>query len=446
MDLPQNPPSNTPQARKGWVALTPMLLLAALMVAFGLLAGDFSKVSMAVVFLFTSVASLLTLRGHSLEERIKVFSHGAGNSELLLMIWIFVLAGAFASSAKAMGAVTATVDLTLRFLPGSALLAGLFLASCIVSLCIGTSVGTIVALVPMASELSARTGTSLPLIVAAVVGGSFFGDNLSFISDTTVVATRTQGCSMRDKFRTNFRIVLPAAVACFIIYVWVGLGGQHSAYTPDAAVDLWRIAPYALVLVTALLGVNVLVVLLMGIAATGAVGMAEGCYGINGWVASMAEGIGGMGELILISMMAGGLLAVVRRGGGIAFIVNALTSRVKSRRGAEVCISLLVAFTNCCTANNTVAILSVGGIAKDISERYGVDKRRAASLLDIFSCIVQGIIPYGAQMLMAAGLAAISPMEIIPNLYYPMLLIMAAAVSIALTKSANNNDGKKENQ
>ncbi len=427
---------------KGWVALMPLLLLALLMVAMGLLAGDFSKVSMAVVFLLTSVASLFTLRGRTLEQRVKVFSRGAGNSELLLMIWIFVLAGAFASSAKAMGAVTATVDLTMALLPCSMLLAGLFLASCIVSLCIGTSVGTIVALVPMAAELSARTGTSLPLIVAAVVGGSFFGDNLSFISDTTVAATRTQGCSMRDKFRTNFRIVLPAAVVCFIIYVWIGVGSSHAGYTTNGNIDLWRVIPYALVLVTALSGVNVLVVLLMGIVAAGIVGITEGCYNLMGWVGSMAEGIGGMGELILISMMAGGLLAVVRKSGGIAFVVNALTSRVKSRRGAEACISLLVAFTNCCTANNTVAILSVGGIAKDISRRYGVDSRRAASLLDMFSCIVQGIIPYGAQLLMAAGLAAVSPMEIIPNLYYPMLLVVAAAVSIALTKSDDKTDSK----
>ncbi len=445
MDLTQSSPTQTPPSRRGWVALTPLLLLAVLMVGFGLLADDFSKVPMAIVFLFTSIASLLTLRGHTLEERIKVFSHGAGNSELLLMVWIFVLAGAFASSAKAMGAVTATVDLTLSLLPSSVLLAGLFLASCVVSLCIGTSVGTIVALVPMAAELSTRTGTSLPLIVAAVVGGSFFGDNLSFISDTTVVATRTQGCSMRDKFRTNFRIVLPAAVVCFLIYIGIGMGGQHAAYTPSGSLDLWRILPYALVLVTAVAGVNVLVVLVLGIAATGIVGITEGSYDLLGWVSAMAEGIGGMGELILISMMAGGLLAVIRKGGGIDCIVNALTSRVKSRRGAEVCISLLVALTNCCTANNTVAILSVGGIAKDISERYGVDNRRAASLLDMFSCIVQGFIPYGAQLLMAAGLAEVSPMEIIPNLYYPMLLIVAAAVSIAFAKSKTDSHAQKKN-
>lgn len=350
------------------------------------------------------------------------------------MVWIFVLAGAFAKSAQEMGAVSATVDLTVMCLPADVLLAGLFLASCVVSICIGTSVGTIVALVPMAAEMAVRTGTALPLMVAAVVGGSFFGDNLSFISDTTVAATRTQDCRMQDKFRTNFRIVWPAALLCFLIYMAIGLAGDHRTAAIATEFHLWRVLPYAVVLVTAIAGMNVMSVLCLGCLLTGVVGIAEGSYDLGGWLTAMGQGICGMGELIVISMMAGGLLAVVRKGGGVTWLVRGLTRRVHSRRGAECCISALVGLTNCCTANNTVAILSVGAITKDISERYGVDKRRAASLLDIFSCAVQGVLPYGAQLLMAGGLALVSPVAIIPYLYYPALLALAALVSIALTR------------
>lgn len=420
--------------RRGWLALLPLVLLAVLMCAFGTLMGDFSKVPMTIVFLLVSVASFLTLRGYSMEERVETFSRGAGSKELLLMVWIFVLAGAFAKSAQAMGAVSATVDLTMACLPESMLLGGLFVAACIVSLCMGTSVGTIVALVPVAAEMSGRIETPVPLMVAAVVGGAFFGDNLSFISDTTVAATRTQECSMRDKFRTNFRIVLPAALVCLAIYVVMGYQHGASAGVAHDSLHLWRVLPYLAVLFTAICGLNVLLSLTLGLVLTGLVGALDGTLTFAGWISSMAEGVGGMGELILISMMAGGLLAVVRKAGGVTYMVRGITRRVHSRRGAEVCIGALVSLTNLCTANNTVAILSVGSIVKDIAVRYGVDRRRSASLLDIFSCVVQGIIPYGAQLLMASGLALVSPMAIIPYLYYPMLLAAAAFVSIAFSR------------
>lgn len=440
MDIKQREDRRLRPRRRGWLALMPLILLAVLMAMLGTIMGNFSKVPMTIVFLLTSIASLFTLRGYKIEERVRCFSHGAGSPDLLLMVWIFVLAGAFASSAKAMGAVSATVDLTMICLPDSALLAGLFLVSCIVSICIGTSVGTIVALVPMASELASRSGIVLPLMVAAVVGGSFFGDNLSFISDTTVAATKTQNCSMRDKFRTNFRIVLPAALICFIIYVLLGQGAQSQIFfSANGEIHWVRVLPYVAVLVSALCGVNVLIVLCLGTLLTGIVGVADGAYTLSGWITSMAEGVTGMGDLILISMIAGGLLAVVRKGGGVTYLVRALTRRVHSRRGAECCISALVALTNCCTANNTVAILSVGSITKDISERFGVDKRRAASLLDIFSCVTQGIIPYGAQLLMASGLAVISPLDITPYLYYPLLLAVCAIISILISKKKYPN-------
>lgn len=353
------------------------------------------------------------------------------------MVWIFVLAGAFANSAREMGAVSATVDLTLWCLPESMLLPGLFFAACVVSLCIGTSVGTVVALVPMALELAERTGMGVPLVVAAVVGGAFFGDNLSFISDTTVAATRTQGCSMRDKFRTNFRIVLPAAMLCFVLYILLGTQrGADDFHSAAPVLHVWRILPYAAVLVFALMGMNVLLVLCLGIVLTGIVGIGEGLFGWQGWLTSLSAGIAGMGELILVSMMAGGLLAVVRKGGGVTWLVRGLTRRVHTRKGAEFCIAVLVSATNLCTANNTVAILSVGSIVRDISARFGVDRRRAASLLDIFSCVVQGVIPYGAQLLMAGGLAQISPVEIVPYLYYPMILGGVTLLGIALGKGA----------
>ena len=420
--------------RKGWLALTPLLLLALIMGGLGIAFGDFYKVPMTVVFLIVSIASLFTLRGYSVEERISTFSQGAGQRNLLLMVWIFVLAGAFAKSAQAMGAVSATVDLTMYFLPSNMLLAGLFLSACVVSLCVGTSVGTIVALIPVAAEMAERTSTTPALMIAAVVGGAFFGDNLSFISDTTVAATRTQGCSMRDKFRTNFLIVLPAAVLCFIIYLVIGLSEGHHTASQPVALHLWRVLPYAFVLISAIAGMNVLLSLCSGLVLTAVVGMLDGSLTLSDWLQGVAEGIGGMGELILISMMAGGLLSVVRRAGGITYMVRGITRRVHSRKGAELCIAALVSLTNLFTANNTVAILSVGSIVNDISTRYGVDKKRAASLLDIFSCIVQGVIPYGAQLLMASGLASLSPFSIIPYLYYPPLLAAAALASIVLSK------------
>ncbi len=419
--------------RRGWVALLPLALLVLLMGGLGIYFGDFYRVPMTVVFTIVGIMSLFTLRGYKVDERVGVFSSGAGNKDLLLMVWIFVLAGAFAKSAQSMGAVSATVDFTMKCLPESMLLGGLFVSACIVSLCVGTSVGTIVALVPVATEMAVRVGSPIPLMVAAVVGGSFFGDNLSFISDTTVAATRTQNCSMRDKFRTNFLIVLPAAIACFAIYLVIGMCGE-TMQLQISGLHLVRILPYLIVFVTAVCGINVLVSLCLGIIFTGIVGFVDGMLTLESWIASLAEGVADMGELILISMMAGGLLAVVRKAGGVTYLVRGITRSVKSKKGAEFCISALVGLTNLCTANNTVAILSVGNIVKTISDRYGVDKRRAASLLDIFSCVVQGIIPYGAQLLMASGLAMISPLEIIPFLYYPFLLAIAAVVSILIKK------------
>ncbi len=422
--------SNTPSitTRHGLWALSPMVLLIALFVGLSVYFRDFYKVPLLIIFIVTSGYALYTLRGRSLEQRLSIFSRGAGDPTLLLMVWIFVLAGAFASSAKAMGSIDTTVSLTLMLMPQSMILAGIFAASCFVSLSIGTSVGTVVAIIPVAAGLSAHTGLSLPLIVASAVGGAFFGDNLSFISDTTVVATKTQGCRMRDKFRTNLLIALPAALLSLFIYIMMGLGSDATVQV--GGIDFWKVVPYLFVLIAAIAGMNVLLVLLIGIVLTGVVGIADGAYDLAGWLVSLSQGIEGMAELILISMMAGGLLSIIRTNGGISWLLHLMTSGVHGRRGAELSIAGLVVLTNLCTANNTVAILSVGSLARDIAERYGVDPRKSASLLDTFSCCIQGVIPYGAQLLMASGLAAISPTSIIPYLFYPFLLCLSALVAI----------------
>lgn len=416
--------------RNGLLALSPLLFMALLFVGLSLLTGDFYKVPLPIIFITTSAYSILTLRGVKLEERIREFSKGAGDGNLMLMIWIFVLAGAFAASAKDMGAISATVDLTLYLLPANAILPGIFLAACFVSLSIGTSVGTIVALVPVATGVAQKVGIDPQLLVASAVGGAFFGDNLSFISDTTVVATRTQGCRLKDKFLVNFRIVLPAALVTLLAYIV--LGQEQQAVPTDGNINLLKVLPYIVVLVTALMGMNVILVLFVGNLLTGVVGVICGGFDMIGWISSMAGGIGSMGELILISMLAGGLLQVIRRGGGITWLIRMLTRRVISKTGAELSIAGLVSLTNLCTANNTVAILSVGQLSRDIARRYNVDNRKAASILDTFSCCVQGLIPYGAQLLMASGLSGISPFAIIPYLYYPMSMGVVALLAIFL--------------
>jgi len=376
----------------------------------------------------SSIYAVIISRGMTLRKRIEIFNKGAGTSQMMLMIWIFVLAGAFANSAKMMGAIDATVNLALFLLPAKMILAGLFLAACFISLSIGTSVGTIVALVPIAAGMADYTGMSLPMIVAVVVGGSFFGDNLSFISDTTIVATSTQECRLSDKFRVNSYLVMP--VACFMLIVYIFMGIHTQAVHPSGNIDILKVIPYSVVLVTAVLGMNVMAVLTIGLFLTGIIGILLGAFDFFGWMQAMGNGILGMGELIIITIMAGGMLELIKYNGGIDFIISHMTRQVNSKRGAELSIATLVSLVNICTANNTVAILTVGGIAKKIGDRFGVDNRKCASILDTFSCMMQGIIPYGAQLLMAGGLAAINPISIIPFLYYPFLLGIMALASI----------------
>lgn len=437
--------SSRVSTRRGLLAVSPLLLMVVFFLAMSLVTGSFYKVPLVIVFIIASAYALF-ITNHPdatrpaeselhrgllpIAERVSVFSRGAGEKNLMMMLWIFILAGAFAASAKQMGAIDSTVAMTLRALPVSLLVPGLFLAACFVSLSIGTSVGTVMALVPVATGVASSSGLALPLVVGAVVGGAFFGDNLSFISDTTIVATRSQGVRLSDKFRTNIRIALPAAVICFALYCVLGHGGHNVASIPDFS--LLKVVPYLAVLVAAVLGVDVMLVLLLGNVLTGAIGLATGSFDVAGWFASMAKGVSGMNETILIALLAGGLMEVIRHNGGIDFLISRLTRHIRGKRGAEAAISALVVLTNCVTANNTVAILSVGRISSDIADRYGVNKCKSASLLDTFSCVAQGLLPYGAQLLLASSLAALSPLQIIPYLYYNFLLGVVAIGGILL--------------
>lgn len=405
-----------------------------------------TSLSLTVAFMVSSIYAVAISGGMPIKKRIDTYSRGAGANNLMLMLWIYVLAGAFAASAKAMGAVDATVNLALSLLPASMILPGLFLAACFISLSIGTSVGTIVALVPIAAGLAHSVDANLALTVAIIVGGAYFGDNLSFISDTTVVATQTQGCQMSDKFRVNALIVVPAAFLILAIYGVMGMGTK--APTHIGEVEYLKVLPYIVVLITAICGMNVMAVLTLGTILCGAIGIgfhylgtdmtaansmgATGSYDLFGWFSAMGNGVIGMGELIIIAMMAGGMLEIIRENGGIDYIIKKLTSHVGSKRGAELSIAALVSMVNICTANNTVAILTVGNIAKKIGDKFGVDNRKAASILDTFSCTVQGLIPYGVQMLLAAGLSGLNPLDIIPYLYYPIAIGVAALLAVLL--------------
>lgn len=416
-----------------FLSLSPLFLFLTLYLVTSLLAGDFYTMPISVAFIASSIYAITLMRGMRLNERLEHFSAGAADKNILLMIWIFILAGAFAQSAKAMGAVDATVDLALTVIPPRFLTVGIFLASCFISISIGTSVGTIVALMPIVSGLAAETGLDTAYLSAIVVGGSFFGDNLSFISDTTIAATRTQECAMVDKFRTNFRIVLPAALVTLMLYL-VGSADMVAFQEPEH-IEWLKVVPYLLVLIFAIIGMPVMIVLVVGIAATGIIGVASGTLGVFDWCGELGEGILSMGELIIITLLAGGMLETIRINGGIDYLISRLTRHITGPRGAQGAIAALVCMANLCTANNTIAILSVGSIAREIADRFGVDRRKSASLLDTFSCFVQGFLPYGPQLMMAASLASISPLAIISKLYYPLALGICAVIAILIGRN-----------
>ncbi|WP_415874767.1 Na+/H+ antiporter NhaC family protein [Clostridium sp.] len=396
--------------------------------------NDFYKMPVSVSFIAASIVAIAMNTKESINKKVEVFCKGAGNTDIILMIIIFILAGAFAEVAKVMGAVDSTVNLGLTILPGNILIAGVFIICCFISLSIGTSVGTIAALAPMALGIAEKTGIPVGLALGAVVSGAMFGDNLSMISDTTIAATRTQGCDMRDKFKMNFAIVIPAAVATAVVFAFINIG-NNAALDGSYSYSIIKVLPYMVVLIAALIGINVMLVLVGGTIFAGAVGIMTNTFDVWGFLKAIQDGIAGMSELIIISLLIGGMVEVIKYNGGIDFLLNFITKRIKSKKGAEFGIAALVSVVDICTANNTIAIVMAGPIAKNIADKYDIDPRRAASLLDIFSCFFQGIIPYGAQILTAVGVAGamkISPFDVMRYLYYPYLMGICAILAVAL--------------
>jgi len=421
------PQHKTVSVGKGLLSLSPVVLFLLLYLAVSAVIGDFYKIPIAVALAAACIWSIAVFRGRSLTERIEVFSRSAGHSDILYMVWIFILAGAFASLAREIGAVEATVSMTLHIFPAEFIVPGLFLAACFISLSIGTSVGTVVALSPLAAEIAAESGGNTPFIVAAVLGGAFFGDNLSFISDTTIAATRTQGCNTGDKFRANLWLAVPAACVTLAAYMAIPSGiGEVSAEATDRP---WLVLPYLIIIAMAVCSINVTVVLCCGIAATLLLGLTGGTSATD-MLGFMGGGIDSMCNLIIITLLAAGMLGVVKATGGISFLLQALTRHTSGKRGAQTCIAVLVAAVNVCTANNTVAIITSGSISRDIAERFGLDPRKTASLLDTCSCITQCLIPYGAQTLLATSLAGITPAEPWRYLIYPWALAVCVTLSI----------------
>lgn len=416
--------------RRGLLAISPIIVFLAFYLVVSIIMGDFYKMPIAVALVIASMWAVSIFRGKTLSQRIEIFSKEAGSSNVLYMVWIFVLAGAFAMLAQKVGAVEATVNLTLKYLPPEFVVPGIFIAACFISVSIGTSVGTVVALTPLAVELAQTSGGDVPFFVAVVLGGAFFGDNLSFISDTTIAATRTQGCQMNEKFKANLWIALPAAVATLILYVVMGARVDNIAITQE--INPVLILPYLIIIITAVMGINVTVVLAFGIVSAMLIAIING-YAIFDLFGFMGQGIDSMGNLIIITLLAAGMLGLIKAAGGINYLLQLLSSRIFGVRGGQASIAVIVSLVNMCTANNTVAIITVGSLSKQIASRFGISPRKTASLLDTCSCITQCLIPYGAQTLLATQLAEISPVEPFKYLYYPWILAFAVALSIIFT-------------
>ncbi|MEG0306406.1 MAG: Na+/H+ antiporter NhaC family protein [Clostridium sp.] len=415
------------------IALIPLGVFLLVYLVSSIITKDFYAMPVSVAFLIAAVVALAMNTKKTFEEKLHIFCKGSGNTNIILMILIFILAGSFAQVAKDMGAVDSTVNLGLSILPANIMLVGIFVIGCFISISIGTSVGTIVALTPVAVSISEKLGTPIGLVVAAVVGGAMFGDNLSMISDTTIAAAKTQGCEMKDKFRCNFKFALLAAViSAFILFI---LGGSGTVtLETEYSYSLIKILPYILVLLGAIAGGNVMVVLTFGTLISGIIGVVTGSFDVWGFISSISTGMLNMGELIVITILVAGTVEIIKANGGIDFIINLIKSKIKGERGAKLGIAALVSIVDACTANNTVAIVMAGPIAKEVGKEYNIEPKKLASILDMFSCVVQGIIPYGAQLLMAAGIAGISSFEIMQFLFYPYILGIIALIAIIMKK------------
>ncbi|AWI03376.1 Na+/H+ antiporter NhaC family protein [Clostridium drakei] len=413
------------------LALLPLGVFMVLFLGVSIIMKDFYKMPVIVALIIASTIAILQNRKVPVELKVERFCRGAGDSSIILMCLIFILAGAFAEVSKAMGAVDSTVNLGLSVFPPSFMVAGIFIIGSFLSMSLGTSVGTIVTLSPIAVGISQKTGLPIGFLIAAVVSGAMFGDGLSMISNSTVAATKTQDCEMVDKFKANFKIVLPPAIITLLIYAFLTFG-MNINHSGDYSYQFIKILPYIAVLGVALTGFNVVLVLVGGIVLASIIGLIYGSFDIFTVFQLCAKGIAGMEDISMISILIGGIGELIKFNGGIDYLLNMIRKRVHSRKGAEFGIGVLVSLVDLCTANNTVSIVIVGSLAKDLSESYGVDKRKTASLLDTFACFIQGCIPYGAQLLVASSLAAISPFLIMKYLCYPYLLGIASIFAIIL--------------
>lgn len=431
------------QKGNGW-ALLPLGVFLVLFVGSGIITGDFYKLPVLVAIIIAAIVALAMNRKDSLNIKVERFAKGAGHPDIIIMVLIFILAGAFSEVAKGMGAVDSTVNLALSVLPQSLVVAGIFVIGAFISISMGTSMGTIAALGPIAVGISEQAHVSVTLAIAGVIGGAMFGDNLSVVSDTTIAAVRTQKTNMTDKLKVNFFIVLPAAIVTVILLLVMTLGNTSSVEIKDFS--WFKILPYIGVLVAAIFGANVLSILTGGIVLAGVIGLADGSYTLSSLAKTVTEGIGGMSELIILSLLIGGMVELIRYNGGIQFLLNLLTRRIQTKKGGEFSIAGLVSLTNLATANNTISIITAGPLAKEISDKYSIDNRKSASLLDLFSCSVQGLIPYGAQMLLAAGFAKVSPIEIIPFTFYPMLTAVCGIIAIVIGFPRLNKKSKSSKE
>ncbi|EIT85592.1 Na+/H+ antiporter family protein [Fictibacillus macauensis ZFHKF-1] len=431
----------TNQKANGW-ALMPFVLFLLLFIGTGVITGDFYKLPVVIAIMIAAVVALAMNRKESLTSKIERFAKGAGNIDIMMMVFIFILAGGFSESAKGMGAVKATVNVALTIIPENLLVVGLFLIAAFISLAMGTSMGTIAALGPIGAGISGQTDLSMALTLAAVIGGAMFGDNLSIISDTTIAAVRTQQTQMRDKFKVNFMIVLPAAIITCLILFFVTMG--NVSHVTSGSYTIIKLLPYVLVLVAALLGLNVFIVLGGGIVLSGIIGLADGSYHITSFLKTITDGMFGMSELVFLAIFIGGTVELISYNGGISFLLNIFTKRISTKKGAEFGIAGLVSATNLSTANNTISIITAGPLAKQIADEYGIDRRKSASLLDIFSCSIQGLIPYGAQALTAAKIGSISPVSLVGYSFYPILIALCGmgAILIGYPKRLSKNKGE----
>ena len=420
------------KSENNFIGLLPLIVFLVIFVGTGIITGNFTNMPLLVAFIISAgFALMLNKKGEktSIAKKIDIFTTGGGEPTIILLVIIFLLAGAFYSVANAMGAVESTVNFGLDILPRNMILPGIFIIGCIISFAMGTSMGTVTALAPIAIGIAQQTGIGLPLVLGTVIGGAMFGDNLSFVSDTTIAATKTQGVELRDKFKMNGLIVLPAVILTIIILLFIPVG---NATVEVGAYSLIKILPYIAIIITALMGLNVMLVLVIGVLTGGVIGLANGAFGPVELLGFIQRGMGWMEDLAIIAIIIGGIVELMKYYGGIGYLLEKVTSKIKTKKGGEFGIAALVSLIDLATANNTISIVTAGPLAKDISEQYDIDPRRTASILDIFSSAFQGLVPYGGQLLVAAGLAKISPVSIMPYSIYSILMAVFGVLAIVL--------------